>query len=168
MYERMTSPVIKEYWQRKHDLPVNSWDHVNWKAYKQALKEQPRGTKHWFAKHCTGHCGVGRMMKLHKEWKSSRCARCGQVEETTVEVLQCWHPDADKQFETWKCKFKEWMEKEQTNPVLAAALLLRVPDWRYRTPHPGGPPGMLRELPTALREQYRIGWYNFLLGRVSL
>ncbi len=100
IYAHVRAQPLKEYWQRKHAITDEAWETINWKASKQALKEQPRGTKRWHGKHATGHCGVGRMMKICQEWTESVCPLCGEDNETCEHVLKCKDPVSNQMIRT--------------------------------------------------------------------
>ncbi len=78
--ELTVAPKLQDHWEQKDDVTPSNWKDINWKANKKALKEQPRGTQRWFAKHITRQCGVGKMMgpERRKEWNHDNCPRCGR------------------------------------------------------------------------------------------
>ena len=158
---------MQAYWEEKDELTQRSFDNTNWEASKQALKEQPKGMRRWFCKHCTRWCGVGRSMFLRKEWDHNRCIQCGKEEETTVHMVKCNHLDSAN--ETWKeamTRLEEHLKKQKTDPDLTAEILAALNHWRS-----GKQRTRSRQLHTQLRraleEQDKIGWYNFQLGRIS-
>ena len=89
IYKLIHQSDIRVYWQKKHDLTEEDMETINWSASKKALKAMPRGQRWFHAKFSTGHCAVGRMMLLRKEWNHSRCPGCSADIETTRHVLQC-------------------------------------------------------------------------------
>jgi len=166
IYSRLHTVDIKAYWQRKHAINDENWNNIHWEASKQALKAQPLGLQRWFAKHSTGHCAVGRMMLLRREWNHSRCPQCGEANETTLHVLRCPSPKARTQWKTSIAKLTSWMKTAKTDPMLQLHILAHLRSWsnsRIRqVPRIGSP--IIRQ---ALVDQNNIGWSNFMLGRVS-
>ena len=162
----MKAPMQK-YWEEKDGMTQNLFDKTNWKAQKQALKEQPKGKRRWWCKHCTRWCGVGRSMFLRKEWDHDRCPLCGLEEETTVHMMKCTKEGATETFAEGMERLDLHMTEQQTCPQLQQAILDGINSWRDATPRPR-PNNIPYQLRWALQDQDRIGWYNFQLGRVAI
>jgi hypothetical protein len=160
-YEEINAEAILDYWERKDGIPLEKKAQVNWKASKQALKEQPRGLQRWHAKWATRHCAVGRMMKIRKEWAHSTCPLCGNQEETTTHVLQC--TEATRIWNITLGALNTWLEEQSTEPSLQAAIIYHLQSWRQSSHTTGGQ--NKPNLHKTLSHQNGLGWYNFILGR---
>ena len=165
-HELVMAEPMQTYWEHKDGMTQELFDKTNWKAQKQALKEQPKGMRRWWCKHCTRWCAVGRSMFLRKEWDHDRCPLCGQEEETTIHMMKCNKEGAKETFAAGMERLDLHMTEQQTCPKLHQVILDSVNSWRDGQPRPR-PTDMPYQLRWALRDQDRIGWYNFQLGRVA-
>jgi hypothetical protein len=96
------------------------------------------------------------------------CPRCGQSEDT-VHVLICQDKGAAHSFTMALQKLDTHMRALTTAPEIRTAILQRLQHWR-RVQHflpPSVPPLDLFGVRAAVLEQDSIGWYYFLLGRLS-
>jgi hypothetical protein len=59
------------------------------------------------------------------------------------------------------------MEKSQTHPILIQMILRRLAQWRSNTPYTPVTHILSPTIQAAILEQDSIGWWNFLLGRMS-
>ena len=166
LYEQFHSFGIRTYWEGKHKIPHRRFHNINWKASKAALLKHYTGKRRWLTKQATGFAGTGRMMRLRRSWAHSNCPRCAATNEKPAHVLSCpslgaratWHEGLDA--------LDVWMTKVDTDPDLQSALMSRLRAWP-RPPMEAfeTPPSSIRQ---ALYDQDKLGWYNFLLGRISL
>ena len=156
----------REYWEEKDNMTRSKFNKTNWVAQEKALKEQPRGMRRWWCKHCTRWCGVGRQMKRRQEWDHDRCPLCGKEEETTVHMIKCPTEGATETFNGGMERLDTHMTEQKTCPDLQQAIMDNLRHWREGTPCPrrANLPYPLR---WALDDQDHIGWYNFQLGRVA-
>ena len=53
VHELVMEDKVQHYWQEKDGLTKQAFDDTNWDASNQTLKEQPKGMRRWFCKHCT-------------------------------------------------------------------------------------------------------------------
>ena len=162
IYARIHDEDIQIYWMRKHNWEKKDFKAVNWVATKKAIKSLPMGKRRFVHKFATGHCAVGRMMLIRKEWKHSRCPGCGTDNETTTHVIQCPSVRARTQWLKSLASLKEWMEKNFTSPPLQRSILAYLTSWVDNAEPP--PPGNSAKLRRALLEQDSIGWHQFILG----
>jgi hypothetical protein len=100
---------------------------------------------------------------------------CGQFEDTP-HVVRCKGPGADVIFELSVQKLEIVMGDKFTAPEITAAIGKRIRQWRKHstgqiidqaTPLPRCYRNDEFGTKAALDEQDKIGWYNFLLGRLS-
>ena len=165
LYDEIVGAKLAKYWSEKHDIPENLLNAINWEQQGKALKNWHSGSHRWLIKFATGFLGVGKMMERRGEQDHSKCPRCDEDEEDNKHVIRCQDPDAKLK---WNAEFDRlliWMSKQRTDPALQAAILAKIQAWQRNFPsyHYRGP----RELEEAIKEQDKIGWWNFMLGRVS-
>ena len=139
-----------------------------------ATKRLSIGKQRWIVKFWSGHHGVGHMMKHRGKQESSRCPVCGASNEKTSHLLQCFNPEAIKLVQT---KYKEELEpvltKHKTDPsllkVFKKILQLHSVKSQLTMVKVGiGNVGVtFTPIQQAFREQAKIGWNNFVLGRWS-
>ena len=165
IYELRKEETSKIYWQRKDAITDQAWKDINWQASKVALKDMPRGSRRFHAKHASRHCAVGKMMKLRKQWTHSMCPQCGIPEETTVHVSQCPAEKSQAVWEVSMAKLQEDLVALDTEPALLQQLMSHLRAWHSGAQLPAPP--FRRKLAQALMAQGGIGWHNFLLGRVA-
>jgi hypothetical protein len=132
------------------------------------MSKLPFGRRRWLLKHATGFCGVGKMELVRGNQDHAECPRCGAFEDTT-HVLTCKDPCTEIVYITALQKLDTHMRTIHTAPELRLTLLRRLKHWRKH----GHLVPDLAPVPTtfgireATIEQDNIGWYNFLLGRLS-
>jgi hypothetical protein len=154
------------YWVRKEKVDRSPATHIAWTALGTAMAETKLTRQHWVVKHSTGRCGVGRRMKLRREWTHSRCPRCGQDNETTSHVLRCRFPEATTLWQESVANLGSWLKTTGTHPAIQEALILRLNQWHDGTdlsPFHSNVPW----LNEAVREQDSIGWESAMEGRWS-
>ena len=192
VYERVNDHPIRQYWERKSAITNHIFPKVNWEAVGKIFSESSIGERRWFVKQATGHCATGTVMNQRHEWSHSKCPRCGLMEESPIHVCCCMAPTAVKQRDESMDKLRTAFESHVTEPNVQRLTLLRLkqffanPGMDPSTSKLYGPwkkgckPETLRKEPTypplpygpakalrAIHEQDLIGWYNFLLGRIS-
>ena len=168
LYAYTFSARTTAYWHRKHSLPPELITSINWDACESAMSKLPFGKKRWLLKHATGFCGVGKMELRRGNQDHDECPRCRQSEDV-VHVLTCRGTGADLAFTTSLQKLDAHMRKITTAPETRQLVLKRLQHWRlhqHLVPFTEAVPDEfgLRE---AVSAQDDIGWYNFLLGRLS-
>ena len=166
IHEMVMEQPLRKYWKKKDGLTKQGFNLTNWPAQKKALKEQPPGMQRWWCKHCTRWCGVGRSMKLRKEWDHNLCPLCAKEEETTVHLLKCQHEGATETWNTAMERNDTHMTEQQTCPDLQKEIMRNLQIWRDGVPRPKSA-HLTYRLQFALADQEKIGWHNFMLGRVA-
>lgn len=141
------------------------WNSIDWPTHGRSFKALPHGKQRWLTKHASGHCGVGRMLVRYKWQTHSDCPHCGQTDESTVHILQCGCQRATAQWTECLESFSTWMQKNYTDPVLEKWILLGLQQWRTSSPptHVAAMPHIRQ----AIMDQDKLGWWQFLLGRIT-
>jgi hypothetical protein len=155
------------HYAKRHSLTDEHISWIAWEPFKRAIKRLPLGKQRWLAKHATGHCAVGRMELRRQHQDHSKCPRCFQEDETTLHVLQCTDHRATEQWNTALRTLAYWMETHHTNPLLHFFLIRALQHWHSPQALPVQQYHTDPSLLSFAQEQASIGWYNFLLGRVS-
>jgi hypothetical protein len=154
------------YWHRKSSLTPELITSINWEACDVAMGSLPFGKKRWLLKHATGWCGVGRRELIRCNQDHDECPRCGES-ESARHVVECKGTGADLTFTLAVKKLETSMTVLDTAPHIQKAILKRIQQWRKFGD---------RDLPRftdfdmwgtqhAVKEQDKLGWYQFLLGR---
>ena len=82
------SKGIVEYWTKKKRYGSRTSQDIDREAMGDAMREVPKGRRHWITKHSAGECGVGTVMVKRKERDVPDCPRCGR-EEDAPHVRSC-------------------------------------------------------------------------------
>jgi hypothetical protein len=168
LYEYTFANRTKTYWHRKHSLTYELITSIHWEACAEAMSKLPFGKRRWLLKHVTGFCGVEKMELRRGNQEYDDCPRCGQSEDT-VHVLTCQGNGAGITFTLALQKLDTQMRSIFTAPEIRQSILKSLNHWR-RHQHYSTPPVMFQDafgVREAVLEQNSLGWYNFLLGRLS-
>ena len=109
-------------------------------------------------------------MKLWRFQDHSECPRCPEPTEDPQHIISCPAPSARTCWSTALTKLEAWLTTSHTMPELTTAIIRSLKAWQTN-PH-----GRLLNRSTtkryglqrALLDQTTIGWYNFLMGKVSV
>ena len=146
-------------------LPANI-DKIDWRAIGTAMRSSSVYKRQFVAKHATGHCGVGVMMKKWGFRTDSRCPRCKNPDESVTHVIVCPHPSASSTWSEQLDNLKQWMRAQKTNSDIIDAIIRNVKKLRKS----GGIFGhhyQDTKMRKVVQEQNCIGWDHFMLGRIS-
>eukprot|EP00957_Ditylum_brightwellii_P052069 3949562-Ditylum_brightwellii.AAC.1 len=98
------------------------------------------------------------------------CPICPAKDKTWRHLFQCGHNDTITVQSLAVKKFKTDLTKLNMCPIIKQVLIYKVAQW-YKLPLNGAPlvPGNAAELALhqAIDKQHKIGWVNFIKGRVS-
>jgi hypothetical protein len=132
------------------------------------MSRLPFGRKRWLIKHATGFCGVGRRELLRGNQDHDECPRCGSS-ESSRHVLECTGTGAAQTFNLAATTFEVQLLSLNTAPSIIKALITRLHQWRKYGDHalPKFTTSDLWGAKQAVLDQDKIGWYSFLLGRMS-
>ena len=164
-----------EYWTEKNYNPIrengddvkgSAFHTIHWSAIDKAMKSSSQYKRHFVAKHATGHCAVGKMMKRWGFRKKDNCPRCRKENETALHVITCQHKTAKEEWDVEINNFQQWMSHNGTAPAISLAMTYNLRKWRKS----GGIYGhhyQDNRIKRAIKQQEKIGWDHFLLGRIS-
>jgi hypothetical protein len=92
--------VVCDYWDKKGQIPIEEIHSIDWVNSKKVIKPLPFSKQLWISKFSSGHCAVGKMMKIRKEWTHNQCPICLDYNETNGHVLLCPDPRTFLHWET--------------------------------------------------------------------
>jgi hypothetical protein len=167
IYRSIYEEKTMVYWAKKSDRHREIIRGVDWELCGSAFKKLTISKQRRVTKHASGHMACGKMMKIWSFQDHEECPRCAEVKETPLHVLECGAMSTKVIWSKSMTKLQTWMESTNTMPELQTALITRLRQWKGETndnptfsTHCG--------LRAAILHQDEIGWYNFLMGRISL
>jgi hypothetical protein len=167
LYTSFREEKIMEYWASKSERHREAIRDVDWAVCGAAFKSLTISQQRKVTKHAAGHMACGKMMKLWSFQDHEECPRCPAVQETPRHVLACPAPSTSVIWSKSLTKLQSWMESTHTMPELQTAVITRLRQWKGET----NEDPLLPEhcgLRSAVLHQDELGWYNFLMGRISL
>ena len=66
LYLEMYGDEVCDYWITKGKIPLKEIHSINWVNSKKAIQRLPFSKQLWISKFSSGHCAVGKMMKIRK------------------------------------------------------------------------------------------------------
>jgi hypothetical protein len=166
LYEELFGDTTRDHWIQKNQISVDQIHSIDWDNCERAIKRLPFSRQLWISKHASGHCAVGRMMKIRKHWEHSMCPRCLQDNETTEHVLLCQDPRASEHFELLAKKLDIDLVTMETAPEIRRTIIRKLTNWRRRRRLTAQITNKYGEK-EASEHQDDIGWNNFMLGRMA-
>ena len=133
-------PILEDHhtlhcWSTDHTLhfcrfPPSEITNVDWEACRECMSSLNLSACRTLPKHASENCGVAVTLQAWKKQSHNRCPHCDQP-ETAQHVLVCRAEAAD---ETWKLNvtaLENYMQNEDTDPFLQAAILRRLDSFRF-------------------------------------
>jgi hypothetical protein len=141
---------------------------MNWEACPAAVGGLPFGENGWLLKHATGWCGVGRQELMRENQDHDECPRCGES-ESAQRVVECKGTCADVTFALAVKKLDVHMTTLDAAPRAQKAVSKRIQKWRKfgDCALPRFADFDVRGAQRAVEEQDKLGWHQFILGRVG-
>ena len=102
---------------------------------------------------------------------ASECPRCPEQHEDPPHISNCPAPSATLRWEKALTALDVWMTAHHTMPELTTAILRCLHEWKHPNPSRRFTRAAITTrygLRAAILEQDDIGWYNFLMGRLSV
>ncbi len=166
LYSEMYGDEVCDYWVDKGQIPITEIHSIDWVNSEKAIKRLPFSKQLWISKFSSGHRAVGKMMKIRKEWTHDKCPLCLDDNETNEHVLLCQDPRTLLHWETVAEKLDKDMQNMTTAPTIRRTIMRKIHKWRNRQPTAVNVSDEYGERDAAL-VQDRIGWTNFMLGRMA-
>ena len=169
LYHAIMEPTAKEYWRHRGQLQAEDIANIDWELIGSAFQSLTHAKQRRVTKHAAGHFGCGTKMKLWRFQDHSECPRCPEPIEDPQHILNCPALSARACWNTALTTLEGWMTKHHTMPELTVAIIRSLKAWRSPPAHPINRSTTARYgLQRALLEQDTIGWYSFLMGKVSI
>ena len=164
LYVTLFGPRTLEFWN-KHDKLSKNPEDICWEESKLAIRRLPFGLRRWQGKFLTNCSGFALTLQTWKYQDSSACPVCDAPDEDRNHLLQCPDPRATHQFKKSMAPVPALLKSLDTSPALSEAILTILK--RYRAKQTINPQTFHATdgLRDAIREQAKIGWHNFILGR---
>jgi hypothetical protein len=162
----MYGDEVCDYWIEKGQIPLQEIHSIDWINSEKAIKRLPFSKQLWISKFSSGHCAVGKMMKIRKEWTHDKCPLCLEETETNEHVLLCQDPRALQHWEILATKLDHDMQNMTTAPTIRRTIMRKLHTWRKRQQHTLNLTDEYGERAAALAQD-RIGWTNLMLGRAA-
>jgi hypothetical protein len=167
LYDAISEERVMEYWAKKSNLHREAIRRIDWKLCGEAFSKLTIPKQRRVTKHASGLMACGRMMKLWGFQDHEECPRCPETREVAQHVLSCPAPSTTPIWEKSMSNLRMWMESTNTMPELQDAIITRLRQWKGLTrKNPTWP--TLHGLRIAVAHQDELGWYNFLMGRISI
>jgi hypothetical protein len=166
LYSEMYGDEVCDYWIEKGQIPLQEIHSIDWINSEQAIKRLQFSKQLWISKFSSGHCAVGKMMKIRKEWTHDKCPLCFEENETNEHVLLCQDPRAIQHWESLAKKLDHDMQNMTTAPTIRRTIMRKLHIWRTRQQDTLNLTDEYGERAAALAQD-RIGWTNLMLGRAA-
>lgn len=164
LYGKMWFGTSYKYWSRKHRLPPETMDTIDWDICGEALDGLKFSERRRLIKHASGHFGIGTKMQQWGFQDHDECPLC-QASENPQHVLLCTDPRASTVWETTLLKLETWLTAKDTDPDVCTAIIKHLRAWRQGKQSPRIAPSCT--FTHTLESQNAIGWYPFLMGHIS-
>jgi len=151
------------YWVQKGLISTSAANLVDWQLLGLALQSHPPTFCMWASKFASGHSAVASKMFLWKKWDSPLCPMCHLVEESTLHVLQCPHPDQTMAWHKAVDSLRQWLVNANTDLHITCGIISFL--------HARGLGSLAYSAHSscqlAASDQDKIGFFGLLLGCLS-
>jgi hypothetical protein len=162
----MYGDEVCDYWITKGKIPLEEIHSIDWINSEKAIKRLPFSKQLWISKFSSGHCAVGKMMKIRKEWTHDKCPLCFEDNETNDHVLLCQDPRALQHWDTLATKLDKELQNMTTATTIRRTIMRKLHNWRRKKDTILNLTNEYGERVASIAQD-RIGWTNFMLGRIS-
>jgi hypothetical protein len=144
---------------------TTQFDEVDWENLHSSLHSKPDGFRTWLSKQHSDFCATRVQTKRWFGTDDTSCPSCLQVEETAAHLCQCPDPARSRLLADDTAELTRWMSiHDNTHPEII--------DWVEKYISSRGKPIFCctRDFPSItdlIESQYKIGWRNFMEGRIS-
>jgi hypothetical protein len=165
MYSSWGRKIAKELMVNRGMVSEADFDLIAFSVMKEVMLAFPQMFRVWICKLVSDFAGTNRMLSNWQETASNSCPCCGQENETMHHVTTCPDPGRVAMFHESVLSLVEWLSATDMDDELSLGLLdyllaqgkrslrsLLRPDSKYLL---------------YADEHDRLGWDNFLEGRVS-
>ena len=148
-----------ELWQRqKLGMKRSEYTKIDWDSQhavmaacnKNANRFAVRYTYHWLPS--------GKRIKMNNPNEDDRCPLCGEISERSSHFLRCKHRAMEKTFADMTKNIRNVMYENKASMITTGKILENLVLWRKGE----------KEVKVGRGEQNKIGWENFLHGRIAM
>ena len=163
VYRMISTHSAMEYWSTRLGWAQNTPALVWWEGIGKAARGQPKKQQIGMVKLATGHAAVAHKMVQWKFSISNQCPFCTEI-ETIDHVFQCRHPGNTAHRSLAFDQLRKHLKKKRTATNITTMILQALKAWSENRSFI--PNGLLRAWGAA-ENQTKIGWQQFLLGKIS-
>ena len=132
-----------------------------------ARKKENPGFNVAMTKLYSDNCGSNAKLFEWGKRGDNKCPRCGNDNENVKHIVLCRHAEATKERTEQIGKWAKDMVKKHTVQPVRKAIEESIRRWLTGDGYQGRWRSQLSIVNEAIEEQWRIGWYNFLMGMWS-
>ncbi len=162
--EHVMALPYKTWIRKKFDWSMATFNSIAWSCYNRALTKF-KGHQNSIRKYIHGWLPVADLVSKYNDHEIKTCPWC-HGKERQDHVLRCPNTSA---LDLRHAHFEAFWQtlSQDTDPILLSSLQLQIRRWTQNPDYNSSRVGNQR-LDAALQSQTRIGWTNFLRGRISI
>ena len=167
LVQRISGDRLKAYWKKKgryKEQHIETW--IDWKVMSRMMTEASHRRRIFISKWVSNQVAVGTVMVQRSERVCDTCPCCNNASETRIHLIRC--RSSKTAWKQARKKFKKWMHRQDTDPLIQNALLQILRTFQKRqdfdTYVPTGYPDSLQR---CLNAQSHIGITNMLEGMLT-
>jgi len=100
------------------------------------MKSIPLSRRHWASKQMSSHFAHGNNMVQWKQQTSAECPHCAHHQEDKQHILCCTQVEVTSRWTTSLQQLKDWLQQQQTEPLLVELLITGLQARRDKEPMP--------------------------------
>jgi hypothetical protein len=159
--------LAKGIFSKRHILPHDAFDQVDWPNVHKALHHVPRLFALFVCKQVMNIAGTNSRLSKHEPSRSPLCPSCLDCIETCGHVLTCEQEDRVKCFQLSADNLEKWLRSVGTDPTLAECIMVFVRSRDAQSFSQGVAGYHDPVLMKMARSQDEIGWRRFMEGMIS-
>ena len=157
--------VAKELYNKKHIIDKSCFEDAWWEGARIVMKDFPRTFQVFVTKQTSRFCGTNRQLSRYDPSVINACPSCGQDDESPSHITRCPDPGRRAMWEYSVAEMSDWLARTVTDipfRYMISTYLLsqgskQMIECSQRVPH----------LQDIARHHDRLGWDNFVEGRIS-
>ena len=153
--------------REKGRLTDETIDMIDWVALGNSTKLKTHSDIIWSMKIDSRFLPVGKWMKRCEEWKDEICPLCSKSEETVQHLFQCSSQEAESIRHEKIEHFIQWLLRSKTHEDIKGCFIEWMINGGTKTFQDSLPMQASVELKKIANRQDRIGWMNFICGKVD-
>lgn len=166
--DHISQKMIQQHLHNTNALDENAFHLVDWDNIEHATKALTNSRRIWLTKFVSGFLPTAKKMKEYKLWNSDICPLCERDIENTTHVIVCTNAEKQEKFCKQVERFQKWMKQNSMDPDMIHIITQTISP-QQPTSFASNVPQFLHgsKLHEAALDQDRIGWMNFLRGRIT-